>query len=153
MRNLAKKMFPQEDLTAIANAIGEAEKTTSGEIRVDIKQRRGWRERKASIETMARHEFHRLGMTATQQRTGILIFLLLKEKQFYILADDGIHTKVADGTWDAIAKEMSEHFLQQNFKNGIIHGVERVGQVLSQYFPAAPGDTANELSNEVSIRS
>jgi uncharacterized membrane protein len=152
MRNLAKKLFPQEDLNAIAEAIGRAEKTTAGEIRVDIKQRRSWRDRKLSVEAMARREFQRLGMTATRQRTGILIFLLLQDKQFYILADDAIHAKVADGTWDAIAKEMSEHFSRQNFKDGVIHGVQRVGAVLSQYFPGAPGDAANELSNEVSVR-
>jgi uncharacterized membrane protein len=152
MRNLAKKLFPQEDLKAIADAIGEAEKTTAGEIRVDIRQRRSWRERKLSIEAMARHDFHRLGMTATHQRTGILIFLLLQDKQFYILADDGIHSKVTGGTWEAIAKEISEHFSRQDFRQGIIHGVQRVGKVLSQYFPAAPGEAANELSNEVSVR-
>ncbi len=46
MKKSVKKFFPQEDLQAIADAIGEAEKTTLGEIRVDIRQRRNWLETK-----------------------------------------------------------------------------------------------------------
>jgi hypothetical protein len=40
MKNLVKHMFATEDLAAIASAVGEAEKTTAGEIRVSIRQRR-----------------------------------------------------------------------------------------------------------------
>ena len=151
MKKSIKKFFSQEDLKAIADAIGEAEKTTLGEIRVDVRQRRNWLERKLSIEAMARREFHKLKMTRTPQRTGILIFLLLQDRAFYILADEGIHRKVEDGTWDAVAKEMSEHFSQKNFQSGIIHGVKRVGEILTRHFPENPKDKQNELPNDVSM--
>jgi uncharacterized membrane protein len=151
MKNLVKQMFAKEDLAAIASAIGEAEKTTAGEIRVSIRQKRKWRERKLTIEEVARQEFHLLGMTKTKNRTGILIFLLLEDKKFFILADDGIHTKVEDGTWDKIAIEMSNHFSQKNFKLGIIHGVKSVGKELSKYFPRK-SDDSNELPNDVHVR-
>ena len=85
MKNLVKKLFTKEDLAAIAAAISEAEKTTAGEIRVSIRQKRRWRERKLSIEEMARREFHDLGMTKTKDHTGILIFLLMIERKFFIL--------------------------------------------------------------------
>ena len=150
MKNLVKKMFTKEDLAAIASAIGEAEKTTAGEIRVSIRQRRKWREKKRTLDELARQEFHLLGMTKTKERTGILIFLLLEDKKFYILADQGIHAKVEDGTWLKIANEMSEHFSKQNFRNGIIHGVSSVGGVLSKYFPKKDNDL-NELPNEVHV--
>jgi uncharacterized membrane protein len=145
-----KKLFSQEDLKAIANAIGEAEKNTSGEIRVSIRQKRGWRERKLTLEQLAQKEFYTLGMIKTQDRTGILIFLLLQDRRFHIYADEGIHTKVEEGTWEQIAKEMSEHFSQQKFCDGVIHGVQSVGAVLAKYIPPRPGDT-NELSNEVIV--
>ena len=109
-------MFTKEDLVAISSAVSEAEKTTAGEIRVSIRQKRSWREKKRTIEEIARREFHELGMTKTKDRTGILIFLLLEDKKFFILADDGIHTKVKDGSWDKIAGEMSDHFSQKNFR-------------------------------------
>jgi uncharacterized membrane protein len=151
MTNLVKQMFTKEDLAAVASAIGEAEKTTAGEIRVSIRQKRKWREKKRSIEEMARQEFHSLGMTKTKNRTGILIFFLLQDKKFFILADDGIHAKVEDGTWDKIANEMSNHFSQKNFRIGIIHGVKSIGVELSKFFPRKSDDT-NELPNDVHVR-
>jgi uncharacterized membrane protein len=150
MKNLIKKMFTEEDLTAVSSAIGEAEKTTSGEIRVSIRQKRRWRERKLGIEELARHEFESLGMMKTRDRTGILIFLLLEDRRFFILADEGIHTRVEDGTWAEIAEEMSSHFSQKKFKAGIIHGVQAVGSVLAKFFPRK-SDDINELPNDVSV--
>ena len=151
MKNLVKIMFTKDDLAEIASAISEAEKTTAGEIRVSIRQKRKWREKKKSIEEMARQEFNVLGMTKTKERTGIMIFLLLEDKKFFILADEGIHTKVKDGTWNIIANEMSDHFARGNFRHGIIHGVKSVGAELSKLFPRKL-DNTNELPNDVRVR-
>ena len=151
MKNLVKQMFAKEDLAAIASAIGEVEKTTAGEIRVSIRQRRKWREKKRTLEELAQQEFHALGMTKTKDRTGILIFLLLEDKKFFILADDGIHARVEDGMWDKIAKEMSTHFSQKNFRLGIIQGVKSVGMELTKFFPRKSDDT-NELPNDVHVQ-
>jgi uncharacterized membrane protein len=150
MKNLVKNLFTKEDLTAIAAAIGEAEKTTAGEIRVSIRQKRRWRERKLSMEEMARREFHELGMTKTKDRTGILILLLIEDRKFFILADEGIHRKVEQGRWIKIAEEISSHFSQKNFLHGVIHGVRAVGTMLSQFFPRKSNDT-NELPNDVHV--
>ncbi len=150
MANLIKKTFSKEDLAAIVSAIGEAEKTTAGEIRVSIRQRRGWGEKKLGIEDIARREFHGLGMNKTKDHTGVLIFLLLEEKKFHILADQGIHAKVEEGVWIKIANGMSTHFSQKNFRNGIIHGVKLAGEELSKHFPRK-ADDKNELPNTVQI--
>lgn len=150
MKNLVKKLFTKEDLTAIAAAISGAEKTTAGEIRVSIRQKRRWRERKLSIEEMARREFHDLRMTKTKDQTGILIFLLMDERKFFILADEGIHTMVEEATWAKIADEISAHFSKNNFHQGMIHGVQEVGKVLSRFFPRKTNDT-NELPNDVHV--
>jgi uncharacterized membrane protein len=151
MSNLIKKLFTQEDFSAITAEIGEAEKTTAGEIRISIRQKRRWGEKKKTLEEMARREFHKLGMTKTKDHTGVLIFLLIEDRAFFILADEGIHTKVAEGVWTKIAGEMSSHFAQKKFRHGIIHGVQSVGKVLSQYFPRKSNDK-NELPNEVHVR-
>jgi uncharacterized membrane protein len=151
MSNLIKKLFTKEDLAALTAEIGEAEKTTSGEIRISIRQKRRWSEKKKTIEEMARLEFQHLGMTKTKDRTGVLIFLLIADKAFFILADEGIHAKVTEGTWTKIVEEMSSHFAQKKFRYGLIHGVRSVGKVLSQYFPRKSNDT-NELPNEVHVR-
>lgn len=150
MKNLVKKLFTQEDLAAIGSAIRAAEKTTAGEIRVSVRQKRQWRERKLTIEEMARREFQSLGMTKTRDRTGILIFLLLQERKFFILSDEGIHTKVEVETWTKIAGEISSHFSRSQFRHGVVFGVQAVGEILSKYFPRKSDDT-NELPNDVHV--
>jgi uncharacterized membrane protein len=73
------------------------------------------------------------------------------ERKFFILADEGIHTKVEETTWTKIAEEMSSHFSKKNFHQGLIHGVQAVGRVLSRFFPRKANDT-NELPNDVHVQ-
>jgi uncharacterized membrane protein len=150
MTTHVKKFLPEEDLHAIARFIGEQEHATSGQIRVSIRQRRGRKERGLSIEELARKEFHALGMTKTAERTGVLIFLLLEDRKFHILADEGIHGKVGEETWQTIANEMARHFSEKKFREGILHGVRAVASELSKHFPHKPG-TNDELPNAVHI--
>ena len=146
-----KNIFPKETLSAISAAIGKAENSTSGEIRVAVRQKRGWRERKYTIEDLARKEFRLLGMTNTKDRTGVLIFLLLEDKKFFILADEGIYAKIPSEKWVSIAKEMSGFFSGNDFRKGIILGVQAVGEILATFFPRK-SDDKNELSDEVTVK-
>ena len=76
--------------------------------------------------------------------------MIFNAKEFCILADDKINQKVNQSVWDEIADDMTKHFKQEKFCNGIIKGVEQTGKILTQHFPIQPGDV-NELSNEVRI--
>jgi uncharacterized membrane protein len=143
-----KKYLSKEDLQAIAAAIGEAEKTTSGEIRVVVRHRRHWGEGKLTVHEIALKEFYRLGMDKTRDATGVLIMVLFSKHQFHIVADRGINAKVADGTWDGIAHQMTNHFKKGSYREGICETVAKVGEILSGNFPRKEDDT-NELSNEV----
>src|SRR5579883_2001749 len=135
MQRFLKKYLSDEDLNTIAAKIAEAESETSGQIRVSIRQRRHWREWKLPLHQVALLEFQRMGMQRTAHRTGVLILLMMSEKKFHIIADEGIHTKVPDGTWAKIAASMAEHFKKGNFLNGICQGIDMVGDVLTTYFP------------------
>ncbi len=150
MTTHVKKFIPEGDLHEIARYIAEQEQRTSGQIRVSIRQRRARKERGVSIEDLAQKEFHALGMAKTTDRTGVLIFLLLEDRKFHILADAGIHGKVREGTWERIAREMSGHFAEKKFKEGILHGVKSVATELSTHFPHKPGGK-NELPDTVRI--
>lgn len=140
-----------DDLLTISNAIKEAEKTTSGEIRVSIREKKSFRMRKKNIDELAKEEFFRLGMDKTRDKTGILIYLLLSEKKFHILADTGINEKVEDNTWHSIKDHMQHKFRQGFFSDGITLGIREVGEVLSRHFPIKQDDT-DELPNTVSFR-
>jgi uncharacterized membrane protein len=139
-----------DELLRISNKIKQSEKTTAGEICVSIKENKSFFQRKKTVRDLAEEEFFKLGINKTRDNTGILIFILLESRQFYILADKGINEKVAPKTWDSIKDEMQKMFLKGNFSKGIIYGVDEVGKILSKHFPIKPDDT-NELSNRVVI--
>lgn len=145
---LVYKFLTDDDFLLISDTIKETEKITSGEIRVSIKESKPVLKKSKDIRELAEEEFFRLKMNDTRDRTGILLFLILKEKKFYILADSGIDDKVKQETWDKVRDGMALEFKAGNFRKGIIHGISRVGEILSEHFPIKPDDT-NELSNQV----
>jgi uncharacterized membrane protein len=150
MANLVKNFLSRQDLRDIAESIAEAEKRTSGEIRVAIRQKRSKKEKTLTVEQLARHEFAHLGMVKTQERTGILIFVLLEDREFHILADEHINQKVEPDSWQKVAGAMSARFAKKEFRDGFITAVQTVGDHLAKHFPVKPGDK-NELSNKVDI--
>lgn len=127
------------------------EQITTGEIVVSIKENRPLLHRNKPIQTFAEEEFRRLGINKTKDGTGILIFFLLKEKSFVILADENINSKAPTQTWESIKEEMLQWIKEGNFAAAIIHGINRVGNILSPHFPFLSG-TVNEISNRVIIR-
>lgn len=140
--------FSDDDFLRISNKIKEMEKITAGEIRVAVKETKPFLKKNKSIEELAAEEFHKLGMDDTRDRTGILLYLLLKERQFDILADSGIDEKVEQDTWNQIRDEMQNEFRNGHFSKGILLGIEKVGKILGEHFPIKHDDT-NELSNKV----
>jgi uncharacterized membrane protein len=150
MERLIYNYFSDDDFLRISNKIKESEKTTSGEIRVAVKDHKHLVDRKKSIRQLAEKEFYKLNMQATRDKTGILLYMLLKERQFYILADKGIHEKVSEETWLKIRDNIQERFKDGHFSEGILWGIEHVGKILTEHFPIKSDDT-NEISNQVAI--
>lgn len=149
-RKLIYNFLSDDDLLRISNKITEAEKTTSGEIRVVIKEKKPLLKSFKSVNELAKEEFSRTGMDKTRDKTGILLFVMLKERSFYILADSGINEKVSQSVWDGIRDEMQQHFQSGNFFKGLQLGIAKVGEVLTAHFPIKSDDT-NELSNRVGM--
>lgn len=142
------QILTDDQLHHISEKIGEMEKHTCGEIRVSIKKSKPFLKMNKSISNLAKEEFFRLGMDKTRDKTGILLFLILKNRQFHILADTGINEKVTQDTWDKIRDDMQEKFRDRLFFDGLISGIEQVGKVLNTHFPVKPDDS-NELTNKV----
>ncbi|MCZ7602983.1 MAG: TPM domain-containing protein [Melioribacteraceae bacterium] len=145
--NLIYHFFTDDDFLRISEAISLNEKTTAGEIRVAIKDDLPLLSKK-DIRKLAEEEFFRLGMNNTRDKTGILIYVNLLLRQFYILADSGINEKVDQATWDKIRDEIQNEFKLGHYTEGIIFGINEVGKILSSNFPIKPDDV-NELTNKV----
>ncbi len=151
MKNeLLYHFFSDDDFLDISNKIKETETVTSGEIRVAIKEKAPFLKNNKDIKELAANEFYKLGMASTRDKTGILIYILLSKRMFYILADSGINEKVEQSTWDKIRDEMESDFKIGNYLNGILSTISKVGNILGTFFPIKEDDT-NELSNKVIV--
>src|SRR5215212_463190 len=96
-----KEFLATIDREQIVEAIGTAERMTSGEIRVHIQPKA-----RGEIRHVAERTFERLGMTKTKERNGVLLFIASEEQQFVILGDQGIDARVPAGFWDDIAEKL-----------------------------------------------
>ncbi|MEL1246432.1 TPM domain-containing protein [Flavobacterium helocola] len=128
----------------IVHAIVEAEKNTSGEIRVHIEEHT----EKSPLER-AQEVFFELKMDETQDRNGVLFYICVSDKKFAIIGDKGINEAVESDFWDCTKDTVIANFKEGNFKKGLVEGILRAGERLKKYFPFQSDDT-NELSNEIS---
>jgi uncharacterized membrane protein len=90
--------------------------------------------------------FSNLGVWDTEENNGVLIYVLLADRDVEIVADRGLNQKVFPEDWEAVCRSMEAHFREGQFEEGSIAGIEGATRLLSLHFPAQ-GQTPNELSN------
>ena len=142
--NRVVKFFTTEQEQRIIAAIREAEGHTSGEIRVHLEK-----ELIGDALNVAARVFHELEMDSTEERNGVLIFIVPSMHRFAIIGDKGINEKVPRDFWDDIRDLMQDHFRKGNFTEGVIQSVKLAGQKLKEHFPRTSKDK-NELPDEIS---
>lgn len=127
----------------IAGAIGDAEKKTSGEIRVFVTE-------KAVEDALlaAEREFLKEGMDKTELRNAVLIYFAPKSQTYAIVGDKGIHEKCGKPFWERISAHMSPHLEMNEFTEAVLVGIREAGEALAEHFPFKKGDR-NELPNQV----
>jgi uncharacterized membrane protein len=116
-------------------AIRAAEAGTSGEIRVLVT-----RHKAPDPVAAAQHYFDRLGMAKSPHRNGVLIFIAPRSRSFAVIGDKAVHEKCGDSFWTAVAAAMAERFRRGQFTEGVVHGIERAGELLAKTFPRSSGD-------------
>ncbi len=138
-----RHFISQLDRKVVEATIQEAERQTSGEIRVLIHHK--------PVEdavAAAQAEFLRLGMQKTRERNAVLILVAPVSQKFAVIGDSAVHAKCGDAFWTELAATMTGHFKQGEFAAGLRHGITRAGALLAEHFPRRPDDT-DELSNRV----
>jgi uncharacterized membrane protein len=138
-------MFSPEEQETVIAAIRDAEKRTSGEIRVHVEPNC-----KSDPFVRAREVFEQLGMAATAQKNGVLFYIAHEDKKFAILGDSGIHEKVKDVFWQEERDILMDHFSRKAFAEGLAVAIAKVGEKLQQHFPYQ-SDDSDELSNDISF--
>lgn len=141
-----EKHFTQPQKDTIIDAVRQAEKDTSGEIRVHIENHC-----KKEVLDRAAEVFAELKMHKTALRNGTLIYIALDDHKLAILGDAGINAKVNGDFWDKTKELIIEKFRQGQICEGICEGVIEVGRQLKQYFPCQKDDI-NELPDDISFK-
>jgi uncharacterized membrane protein len=132
------------DKDRIKQAIREAERRTSGEIRVSVSPL-FW----GDVRKAAEKAFERLGMSATKDRNAVLFFVVPTRRKFVVLGDSGIHEKVGEEFWHHLVRTLSEKFKKDDFTAGLVAGIEAVGEHLAKHFPSHTAHGTNELGDDV----
>ena len=141
----ASSFFTAEEQSKLLASIGEAEKETSGEIRIHI-------DTTCSEDVLDRAAwlFEKLGMRKTAERNGVLFYLAVKDRKYAILGDAGINSKVPEGFWDSISEILARNFREGKFTEGLSEGILMAGKQLQKHFPYKKDDV-NELPDELSF--
>ncbi|MCP5128591.1 MAG: TPM domain-containing protein [Pseudomonadales bacterium] len=144
-----RRAFPQDLLDAIERAVGDSERQHSGELRFAIETAldvpallRGSTARDRAIEA-----FSQLRTWDTAQNNGVLIYLLLSERDIEIVADRGFSDKVSTGEWQSVCKSMQRLFHDGRYREGALQGIEQVTTLMNLHFPPDSGDI-NELPDK-----
>lgn len=137
--------FSPEEHQRITAAIKEAEKNTSGEIRLFVEKHC-----KEDVLDRAAFIFGELHMHETELRNGVLFYLALASHKFAVLGDAGINSRVPPDFWDHIKEVMKNHFASGDLVSGLSEGILLTGKALQTHFPYKTGDS-NELSNEIAF--
>lgn len=139
-----KELFTEDQKARVVQAVRQAERLTSGEVRVFVESRCTY----VDAFDRAREIFAALGMEKTRQRNGVLLYLALLDHQFAILGDQGIHEKVGTDFWQKEAGLLIDHFKRDQIVEGLEVCVREIGESLRQHFPYEAEDK-NELPDDI----
>jgi uncharacterized membrane protein len=147
-----RRRFPKPVLDSIEASITGAELRCSGEIRFVVETalemadlRAGLTPRDRAIQT-----FSDLHVWNTELRNGVLIYVLMADRDVEILADRGAAALIPPAQWESVCRQMEEHFRAGRFAAGAIAGVVAVGGLLERHFPRGSADR-NELPNQPAL--
>jgi putative membrane protein len=100
------------------------------------------------VARLAREQFLQRGLHRTHARAGVLLFVAVAERRVELIADEGIHARVAPGTWDAIVTGFTAAVREGRIAEGFVAAIEAVADSLAAHFPRQPGDV-NELPDRL----
>ena len=145
-RGRVRRAFSQEALANIERAIKAGEATHTGQVRFAVEGALDgaplFRDQPARARAI--DVFARLRVWDTEHNNGVLIYLLLADRDVEIVADRGIDVRVGHARWETICRAMEAEFRAGRFEDGVLKGIAEVGALLAEHFPAS-GAHRNEM--------
>jgi uncharacterized membrane protein len=143
-----RRCFPAATLAAIEKAIGDSEGSHGAEIRFVVETtlpaghllgRVGARERALEV-------FGHLGVWDTAANNGILLYVLLAERDIEIVADRGFVGLVRPDEWESICRSMEAAFREGRYEPGALAAIAAITALAARHFPPS-GPNPDELPN------
>ena len=132
------RAFPRQTLAAIETAIKASKTAHVAEIAFAVEGAlhtvalvKGQTARERAIEV-----FSQWRVWDTEHNNGVLLYVLLADREVEIVADRGVHAKVGLREWEKICRKIETAFKQANYEAGVVSGVQAVTQHLVAHFPA-----------------
>lgn len=149
----ARRHFPTSTRERIQTAIAASEQQHRGEIRFVVEHGLDlldvWRG--LSARDRAEDWFADLRIWDTADNTGVLIYVLLAEKNIEILADRGIHAQVPATFWNDVCDALRLDFQAGRYEAGVLAAIDRITRALAEHFPAQ-GHNPDELPDAPVVR-
>jgi uncharacterized membrane protein len=144
-RSALYRRFPSHALTAIEEAIEASETKHRAEIRVTIEVALDLKDllRLKTTRERALELFAELGVWNTNERNGVLIYVLLAERDVEIVADGGFESRVSKAEWQRVCTLIEREFGAGRWRDGVLVGIEAMTALLMREFPA-DGRNLNE---------
>ena len=140
--------LPQDTLERLGEKVTASEQLHTGQIRIVTERGLPWSYlwRKATARERALMLFSKYRVWDTAQNNGVLIYLLMPEHAIEIVADRGLAQRVRPEDWQVMVTQMSAHFQQHNYEQGLSLAVDAVTARLTAHFPrTADSPVDNEL--------
>jgi len=136
----------------IERAVAAAEQRTSGEIRFAIETALDFPElwKDKAPRDCALEAFAHLRVWDSELNNGVLIYVLMADRDVEIVADRGAAVRISPSEWESACRLMESHFKEGRFREGALAGVEAVGGLLEREFPLRAGNR-DELPNQPAL--
>ena len=140
-----KRYFTDDQQKLMVEAIKQAERNTSGEVRVFVEGRCKF----VNAVDRAQEIFFGLKMDKTEDRNAVLLYIALDDHQLAIFADEGIYQRLGSQYWNDEVKKITAAFTKDDYAGGICTVVKDIGEALTAEFPYDSTTDKNELPDEI----
>ncbi|ARU03696.1 hypothetical protein CCO03_02435 [Comamonas serinivorans] len=144
------RLFPPEALQRITQAVAASEQSHTAQLRICIEASlpTSYVWRRLTARDRALTLFGKFRLWDTDQRNGVLLYVLLVEHAIEIVADRGVVAHLSQDELDGVAQGLTRAFRAGQFEQGMADAIAGLTQLLRQAFPrVAGGSLHNELDD------
>jgi uncharacterized membrane protein len=145
-----RRAFPKAALARIEALIADGETRHRGQLRFAVEPAlpiarvcRGVTPRERALEA-----FGLMRIWDTEENCGVLVYLLLADRDVEIVADRGVHELAGSESWEGVCRKMEAAFREGRFAEGVESGLAEINALLTRHYPRIERPGANELPNQ-----